>query len=278
MKARPKTFTDVVEKTSFESWGWPLKEPMMRKALFHLALPCLVLVSGCAGMPTYKDKEAARIHLQRAADLLNQREYNRAVEAVNDCLKLDPSTAAAYNLLALVYLETKRYDKSEEAFRKALEIQAQYPEVFNNLGVLYNRQGRYQEAMDTFNKALADENYVTPENAYTNLGYSLYRLGKYREAIENHQKALDIAPLFCLASKNMADAYAKLKAYTKASRYYEKATTNCPLYQESHYKLGLVLMKMGQRKVAKAELEKLVKRHKDGPYVDKSQQVLKWLK
>ncbi len=248
--------------------------------LFATFVVCLAaLLSACAGMTTsLKQKEVSRIQLQRASDLLNQREYNQAIEAAMESLKADPSTAAAYNLLALVYLETKRYAKSEEAFRKALEIQPRYPEVLNNLGVLYNRQDRFNDAIPYFKKALLDDNYITPENAYTNMGYAYYRLGNYREALDNHQKALDISPMFCLASKNMADVYAKQKTYPKASRYYEKAVTNCPLYQESHYKLGLVLMKMGQRKVAKTELEKLVQRHKSGPYVERSTEVLKWLK
>jgi type IV pilus biogenesis/stability protein PilW len=252
----------------------PNTSKLLRGFLLGLST-CLV---GCAGLTTLKEKEISRIQLQRASDLLNQREYNQAIDAAMQCLRADPSTAAAHNLIALVYLETKRYEKSEEAFRKALEIQPQYPEVFNNLGVLYNRQDRFNEAIPYFQKALADETYITPENAYTNMGYSYFRLGDTRAAMDNHQKALDIAPMFCLASKNMADVYAKQKTYSKAFTYYEKAVTHCPLYQESHYKLGLVLMKMGQRKVAKAELEKLVRRHKSGPYVERSSEVLKWLK
>ncbi len=241
-------------------------------------LLAVALLSGCSSFRSFKDKEAARIHLQKAADLLNQRDYNGAIESGNVAMKLDPSLAAGENLLALTYLETKRYPKAEASFRRALELQPDYPEVWNNMGVLYNRQERFKDAIVYFDKALKDENYITPENAYTNMGYAFYRLGRYRDAIESHQKALDIAPLFCLASKNMGDVHAKQKAYSNASRYYEKAITNCPLYQESHYKLGLVLMKMGQRKVAKAELEKLVRRHKSGPYVERSSEVLKWLK
>ena len=238
----------------------------------------LLALSACSGMGPSKDTQAAHIHLQRAADLLNQREYGQAIEACNTAIALEPRLAAAYNVLALTYLESRRYDKAEEAFNKALAIEPNYPEVQNNLGVLYNRQEQFAKAIPYFQKALNDENYITPENAYTNLGYAYYRLGKNREAIENHQKALDIAPMFCLASKNMADVFAKQKSFAKASRYYDKAVTNCPLYQESQYKLGLVLMKMGQRKVAKAELEKLVRRHKSGPYVERSSEVLKWLK
>ncbi len=252
----------------------------MFKKTAQIVLFCTLSLglSACAGFTSRQDEQAARIHLQQAADLLSQREYSKAIEAAQQSLKLDPKLAAAYNLLALVHLETKRYDKSEENFQRALQLQPVYSEVRNNLGVLYNRQMKFDKAIAEFKTALSDDTYVTPENALTNMGYSLYRLGKFNEAIAEHQKALDVSPLFCLASKNMADVYAKQRSYVKASRYYEKAVTNCPLYQESQYKLGLVLMKMGQRKVAKAELEKLVRRHRSGPYVERSSEVLKWLK
>jgi hypothetical protein len=37
-------------------------------------------------------------------------------------------------------------------------------------------------------------------------------------------------------------------------------------------------MRLGQRQVAKVQLEKLVERHKTGPFVERSSQVLRLLK
>ena len=159
-------------------------------------------------------------------------------------------------------METKRYTKSEEAFRKALQLQPDFPEVENNLGVLFNRQEKYREAMSYFQKAIDNEKYSTPENALTNLGYSLFKLGDNLKAKTFHQKALEITPQFCLANKNMGDIYAKEKNFDKAAEYFKKAATTCPLYQESQYKLGLALMKAGQKSMAKTQLEKLVDRYK----------------
>lgn len=224
-----------------------------------------------------KDREKSRILLQRAIDQYTEKNFNGAIESAMEALKFDPNSASAQNQLALIYLETKRYQKAEQAFLKALEIQADYPEVLNNLGVLFNRQDRYKEAIPYFEKALTYDQYLTPENPYTNLGYSYYKLGNLTRAKAYHQKALDISPQFCLASKNMGDVYAKEKNYQKAADHFERAATHCPLFQESQYKLGLVLMKMGKRHIAKTQLEKLVDRHKSGPYVERSHEVLKYL-
>jgi type IV pilus assembly protein PilF len=237
-----------------------------------------ILLCSCAHfMTSDQDREKAKLHLQIAADQYNNKEYAKSIESVQEALKLDPQLAAAHNHLALIYMEMKRYPKSEDAFRVALKLQPEYPEVFNNFGVLMNRQDHYKEAIPWFEKAIASEKYSTPENAYTNLGYTYYKLGDSTKAKAYHAKALDVAPQFCLASKNMGDVYAKEKNYSKAADYFQRAVTNCPLYEESQYKLALVLMKMGQRKTARTQLEKLVERHKNGPYVDRSNEVLKYL-
>jgi len=243
-----------------------------------LSLAGVLLLSSCSHLLlNTKDQERAKIYLQRAAEEFNNREYGKAIDSAQTAIKYDPSFAAAYNHLALVYMETKRYAKSEEAFKKALEVQPEYPEVFNNLGVLLSREEKYQEAISYLKKAIADEHYMTPENAYTNMGYAYYRLGNLGLAKTYHQRALDITPQFCLASKNMGDVYARERNFSKASDYFQRAVTNCPLYQEARYKLGLVLMKMGQKTVARTQLEQLVTRHKTGPYVERSNEVLKYL-
>jgi type IV pilus assembly protein PilF len=254
----------------------------MRRAIsffsITLSLALLLNLTACAHLlDKSQDQEKARIYMQLAADQFAQKEYSKATESLQQALRFTPDYPAAYNHLGVIYMETKRYAKSEEAFKKALQFQANFPEVYNNMGVLLNRQERYKEAVPYFEKALANETYNTPENALTNLGYSYFKMGDNARAKLYHQKALDVTPQFCLANKNMGDVYAREKSFEKAADFFKKASTTCPLYQESQYKLGLALMKAGQRGLAKNQLEKLVDRYKEGPYVERSQEVLKFL-
>jgi len=252
---------------------------MKTTRLAVIATIAALSLTSCSTLFTNRgvQKEKAKLYLQMAADQLHQRDYNKAIESCHEALKYDPDFAPAYNHLALVYMETKRYAKSEEAYKKALELKPNYPEVLNNYGVLLNRIERYKEAIPLFEKALQDDSYSTPENALTNMGYSYYRLGNSARAKLCHQKALDILPQFCLASKNMGDVYAKDKNYKKAADYFEQSVTNCPLYEESEYKYGLALMRLGKRSNARAQLEKLIQKHRSGPYVERSTEVLKYL-
>lgn len=255
---------------------------IMHRIIIHFSLLMGVLallpLGGCAHLLDQgRDQEKARIYMQLAADQFAQKEYGKATEAIQQALRFQPELPAAYNHLGIIFMETKRYTKSEEAFKKALQLQASFPEVQNNMGVLLNRQEKYSEAIPYFEKALQAENYSTPENALTNLGYAHFKLGNNNKAKIYHQKALDITPQFCLANKNMGDVYAREKSFDKAADFFKKAATTCPLYQESQYKLGLALMKAGQRGLAKNQLEKVIERYKDGPYVERSQEVLKYL-
>ncbi len=238
----------------------------------------ILSLNGCAHLLNKsKDQEKAQIYIQLAADEFAQKEYGKATDSIHQALKFNPDFPSAYNHLGIIYMETKRFTKSEEAFKKALQLQAEFPEVQNNLGVLYNKQDRYKDSIVYFEKALANESYATPENALTNMGYSYFKIGDNAKAKIYHQKALDITPQFCLANKNMGDVYAREKSFDRAADFFKKAAITCPLYQESQYKLGLALMKKGEKSLAKNELEKLVTRHKEGPYVERSQEVLKYL-
>ena len=251
----------------------------MAKVLALFAVLTLVTaLTSCShlGEPD-KKVEKATLYLQLSSDMFAQRNFSKALEYCFQSIEMQPDFAAAYNHLGIIYMETKRFSKSEEAFQNALKRQPNYPEVLNNLGVLMNRQDRFSEAVAYFDRALQVDTYVTPENAFTNLGYSYFRLGNHLKAKTYHQRALEIVPDFCLANKNLGDVYAKEKKFSKAVDLYNKALATCPLYEESHYKLGLALMKMGQKNVAKNEFEKLVQRHKSGPYVERSQEVLKYL-
>lgn len=243
-----------------------------------LGLVAVAALSGCATFSGLPDRDRAKIHLQIAADRAARKEYGGAIEATRKAIEVDPSYASAYNHLGLLYMETKRYDKSEEAFQKALSLQAAYPEVWNNLGVLYNRQQRYKDAIPYLEKATQSEGYSSPENAFTNLGYSYFRLGDYAKAKELHQRSIDSSPHFCLGHKNLGDVYAKEGNFRKAAQQFEKAVEFCPLFQESEFKLALVMVKLGERAQAKQRLEKFVERFREGPLVERSEHVLKFLK
>lgn len=243
----------------------------------HFLIAWLVVLSGCMHMGLSKKEQKAKLLLQLSLDEYNQHNYPKAIESARLSLQEEPNAPEAYNHLALIYLETKQYKQSEEYFGKALKLKPDYADVYNNLGVLYNREEKYDLAIPQFEKALSFDTYSTPENAYTNMGFSYYKLGKLSQAIEMHQKALNLSPLFCLAAKNLGDSYAKARKYLLASEYFKKALTHCSLYEEAQYKLGLVLMKLGQKPYAKIQLEKLIERHKTGPYVERAQVVLKYL-
>lgn len=242
-------------------------------------LPLLLVLSGCASFVNRsQDRSKAEMHLTLAENYTQNRDFNNAAEQCFEALKYDPSLPQIHHQLAIIYMETKRFQKAEDAFKKTLSLDPNSPDVLNNYGVMLNRQERFQEAISFFERALKFEKYASPENALTNMGLAYFKLGHSKKAIELHHKAIDIVPQFCLANKNLGDVYVKEKNYKKAVDAFERAAVTCPLYQESQYKLGLARLKMGQKNLARNDLEKLVLRHKSGPFVQRSQEVLKYLK
>ena len=76
--------------------------------------------------------------LQEAEELIQQRSIsNRRKKKSTSNSTLNPSSVEAYNLLGIVYTNEKEYDHALEAFQQALKLAPNSPKTHNNLGNLY---------------------------------------------------------------------------------------------------------------------------------------------
>ncbi len=99
------------------------------------------------------------------------------------------------------------YEKAVLAFGEALKIEPSNSKINNNRGLALSKLGRYQEAVAAFKRG-GDE-----ASAYYNLGCVYMMQGKYAESIEAFQKAIDIKPDFYIgAHENIKKAKAALNS------------------------------------------------------------------
>ena len=77
-------------------------------------------------------------------------DYEEAVDAFIEALKLEPSNRKIHNNLALALCKLGRYEEALDAFKRGGdEASAHY-----NLGRIYMAERRYEEAIKAFEKAL----------------------------------------------------------------------------------------------------------------------------
>ena len=133
-------------------------------------------------------------------------DVTKAIEYLNNAVRLDPKYSPAYNNLGLAYQQKGDYDKAIGYYQEALKIDLEqvgpeHPEVairYNNLGMAYEYKGDYDKAIKYYQKALRmgleqlGLEHPKVGLRYNNLGVVYHRKGDYDKAIEYLQKALEI--------------------------------------------------------------------------------------
>jgi len=77
-------------------------------------------------------------------------DYERAVKAFSEAIRIDNSNSRTYNNLALALYKLGKYDETFEAFKKGGDEGTAY----YNLGCLYTMEEKYNEAVQAFEKAI----------------------------------------------------------------------------------------------------------------------------
>jgi len=110
-------------------------------------------------------------------------------------------TADSYYTLGKYYFWQNRSDKAQEAFQQALKLQPDSVDALNGLGAVYDRLGQFEAAQRSYRLALGK----APEAAYiwANLGYSLLLQGRAATAVALLEKAVELDPANTMARRHL---------------------------------------------------------------------------
>lgn len=125
-------------------------------------------------LPKVNISTEARIEYTRALQALKRKQYKQAEARLRALTRKYPQLSGPYANLGILYRRTNRTDKALEAFEKALALNPRRAETYNHLGILYRDMGEFQKARRAYQTALK----LAPDYAYAhlNLGilYDLY--------------------------------------------------------------------------------------------------------
>jgi tetratricopeptide (TPR) repeat protein len=225
----------------------------MSSLIYRLSL-CLML---CLALLTVAHAQTfAQGPLTTAAQFVEQgnryaqeKQYDQAVDAYRQAIKLDPNLAAAYHGLGRVYVNMGRAADALGPMRTAVRLDPANAFAHVNLAITLENLRRFDEALTELNEAkrlspkdatIHNElgnllnNYLGRTSdglaAYLearrldpdqpaiqhNVGLSLIQLGKSSEAIGPLQEALRLDPEYRNARYLLSDAYGKLGRYEEA--------------------------------------------------------------
>lgn len=171
-----------------------------------------LILSACASQGINKKPTAAQraneisqIKTQLAIEYMRTQNYRQAVEAIDEALKSNSNSFAAWLIRAQIWQYLKEPTKAEESFQRALSLAPDSAEVNNNYGwFVCDFLKKPNAAMSYFDKALSDPTYPTPEIAQFNKGICSSRMGQYQLANNYFERSLAANPNFIAAKKEMA--------------------------------------------------------------------------
>jgi putative PEP-CTERM system TPR-repeat lipoprotein len=222
------------------------------------------------------------------ADLLRaQGKIQPALAAYDQTLKLQPNNTSAHISKAFLEISTGKFDAAKADIDAARKVSPNNLMVFYSQALLDFRQGKHAAAWESLQQILR----VAPEHMPSVLlaGAVQYSLGSMPQAeqyLKNYlekdprnlyarnllvstllrthqtQRALDLlTPALKETQQDFqllmlaGDAYMQTGDFTKATEYFEKASTLAPEDAKSHTALGLSKLAQGENARAVAELE-----------------------
>jgi tetratricopeptide (TPR) repeat protein len=149
--------------------------------------------------PTEGDRSQARVYVEQGKQLYHDDADEKAVEAFQQALKLDPDLAEAHFRLGLAFDAVGKEQEAEDAYKKSIEKYKKYleangkdAEAHYNMGQAYAGLHLYSEAVREYRQAtrLKDDD----ADIYYDLGTALTKLAQYDEAASAFSKSLEIDP------------------------------------------------------------------------------------
>lgn len=118
--------------------------------------------------------------------------YEKAEQAYQKALSLDPTLSSALTNLGNLEYRRNQLDAAEQYYKRALECDSEQPEALYNLGFLHFERDEVDEAILLFREALqSDPSFA---DAHFNLAMALEERGERSEARPHWQQYLVLEP------------------------------------------------------------------------------------
>jgi tetratricopeptide (TPR) repeat protein/capsular polysaccharide biosynthesis protein len=178
---------------------------------------------------------------RQASRYLAQQQFEAAIAACQQVLKLQPNFALAYSTIGLAKQLQGKLNEAEFWYTKALDLKPDWVEIHANLGTVYVQQQQWQDALKAYQTAL----YCQPNQAriYQSLYTVLINLNQPESAHEAWYQALILEPQ-CVSAQDYIDFGKTLIEKGKldqALELYSKGVEIYPNLPPSHYWLGEAL-------------------------------------
>ena len=104
---------------------------------------------------THKMDAASRRDFKRAIAMMNDEDYDQAVDLLEKVIEKSPGVAAPHINMAIACQHIGKPEQAEEHLKAALDLVPKHPVAGNEYGLLCRKAGRFDEAKTIYEKVLA---------------------------------------------------------------------------------------------------------------------------
>ena len=200
--------------------------------------------------------------LEQAKERFAVDDYYGAIHLLEELVASGRAFADAHHLLGLCYYMIGQRERALEAVERALELNPRYLEALMHRGVVLSALGRVEEAQEAFataRAAAAGERGGIPShhadklaNQHAQLGEAYAEAGALSQAIEHYQAALRLGPTFQDLRYRLARLLLEAGRALEAREELERLLAARPGSPEARSALGLACYLSGDVASARA--------------------------
>jgi len=203
----------------------------------------------------------ARIYIRTLGDLdasTGQKEtINRAIEQLNEILRLDPNDTESALWLARLYRFQNEHSKAEGALRGILKRDPDSEAALEQLSQLLLDQGRANDAIALLEQAAGR----SPSSGLADLlGDAYAQTHNYAKAEKAYRKAVEDDPDDASHRRGLAQTLLSEEKYAEALEQFKKLTELEPDASESYLRMSQIYRHMNQLDKAEASLQEAKQR------------------
>lgn len=174
---------------------------------------------------------------------------DRAIELARKGVELDDSSPEVLWSLGYVYLFKLQYQQATEALERAIRLAPSYADGYGLLALINNVSGAPEEAVRLIKQAMKLNPHHTFEYPY-NLGRAYYSLGRYEEAAAALQEATERNQAALIPRLFLAASYVKLGQMDDAEWEIAQVQVLDPDYTVSKFATDAPMSRMGNKGTA----------------------------
>lgn len=160
-------------------------------------------------------------------------DFARALDDLNQALRLRPDYREAYNNRAIVFARAGHTDLALADYGTVLRLYPEYAETYYNRGVLFFRQREFSRAQADLTRAVQLNRFY--DKAYNSRGMVYDVLGEDDLALDDFNRAVQLNPRGAEVYFNRGNFFVKRSQFFCAIKDFDRALDLDPFYSQVYW-------------------------------------------